>query len=181
MKLSIISTALLFVILHSSPVSAQMTQAETVAACVSALKIGDKNVAKDAADTIKSWRYVFSSKLLEGASECMSKALPEPWTYDYVAGSFRPAAEVAEQKALQAEKLEEQKRKVAEDDANRMALAAQVEIDRALAASRKAANDQRVLNGIIMACRNLLKSSRDAAFLNPVCVESFLRDGLPQG
>jgi hypothetical protein len=35
--------------------------------------------------------------------------------------------------------------------------------------------------GVTTACRNLWTQSQDAAFLNPVCVETFLRDGLPEG
>lgn len=87
---------------------------------------------------------------------------------------FRPSSEVEIANEVC---WAEERRKAAEAEAEKVKSKQMAAI--ANAKARRAANDRRVRIGIMTACRNLLMASPDNAFLNPVCVESFLRDGLP--
>ncbi|RUS64911.1 hypothetical protein EGN72_02650 [Pseudorhodobacter sp. E13] len=175
MKLFAIGSIALTTALFSSPSFAKMTPNETVAACLQALESGNGAAALEAAELIKEWRGG-SDKLIEQAAKCMAEALPEPWTYHRAAKMFRPSSEVAIPNEVWAE--ERRKAEEAERQNNERAAAdAKANAD---AEAWREANERRVRIGTMTACRKLLKTSPDAAFLNPLCVDSFLRDGLPE-
>lgn len=190
MKLLTVCIAISTASMWSTAAIAQSEQATTVAACTSALEAGKLEAAAEVAETLKSWRFLTRAELVAPAAHCISEVSGVLWSYDRTAGRFRPNTEfsidpVQKQKAdderrIKADALlkEEQAKQAALQLAAAAAAKAGAEAAAAVRA-RKAANDSQVLIGVMKACRNLLKSSPDEAFLNPVCVESFLRDGLP--
>jgi hypothetical protein len=180
MKLSALALSLPIIFASVAPLAAQSSQAETAAACLAALESGNQAGAEKAAKEIMGWRFVIASKLLDPASECMAKALPEPWSYDYPTGRFRPESETAALKAQAAAKRAEQQKATAETDERKREMRLAAEAANAAIEAKRAANARKINIGVMTACRNLLISSPDEAFLNATCIESFLRNGLPE-
>lgn len=172
-------------IIWSSMASAQSEQADTVSACTTALAAGDHDAAQTAAEAIKGWRFLTRSELVAPAAICLTQTSGEPWDYDRTAGRFRPTSEfVIDPEEKQKADVE---RRRAADEATKLKQQEAVALAKlnaksiAEAEARKAANDRKVRIGVMTACRNLWKTAPDAAFLNHICVESFLRDGMPKG
>lgn len=186
-----VAPALLFC---STPVSAQ-SQPETVAACLHAITVGDVGAVDRLSETILTWKRKTLEELRVDAALCVSADRGDPWAFDNTAGQFRPLTSFdpdREQK-YKAQLAASAKQK-AEAEQNRIAdaakaKAAEEELALQMAGLRKrqrelaniqANKDGKVLLGVSAACRNLWAQSKDAAFLNPLCVESFMRDGLPE-
>jgi hypothetical protein len=174
----LLATATLF---HPMTASAQSAQAALVATCTNALVAGNTEAASLAAEEMIGWRFLTRAELVEPAASCITQVTGEPWSYDKTAGRFRPDSEFTTDPAAAQQAAYDARVQADAENARR-----QEELNAAAVVAKKIEDERRahiarVRAGVILACRKLWQSDPDAAFTNAVCVESFLRDGMPNG
>lgn len=136
--------------------------------CEAALASGDPTDFEAVVDAIRLRKDVFDIDARKRVEACLSEGFGEPWEYSFPESEW---LSVAEAKARAADR-EAAKAAAAQALADADAAAAQAAADRQV-------NAERVATLVYLSCTDLLARDQVAAMTNPVCVDSFLANGLP--
>ncbi len=151
--------------------------------CLAAIESGDQDRVVEIAETMKSWRTIFATKLIMDARTCLGQATGEAWEYNYQHSMFQNSREAKEQ--LEAAKLKKEKRRLAlierkcilKDDIQRYEgeiFSAQNEVEDQLEAARS-----EVFLEMMNRCELWFKEDKQSAILSPVCNKVFIEVGFP--
>ncbi len=177
--MNLASTVSIILVLTLPTAVAADTFSDTATACLSSLDAGDSEGFEQQSAIILSWRGVFNTDALRRATDCLNRGTGTQWEYHSPTSRFTKSADLAEEKAatsarqmaaaIEAEKAELARQQQIEDTANAL-------MEATVAAEL---NRNAVHQAVHGACVELLKSDDVAALTNAVCVDSFLRNGLP--
>lgn len=129
--------------------------------CESALSSGDPAAMEAVLEAVRPRRDVNEVASRKRVEACLSKGFGEPWEYSFPEREWLSVADA--QARLQAKR---------DAKANEERAKAQSEADRA-------ANASRVAELVYSSCTALFRRDQVAAMTNELCVETFLRVGLP--
>lgn len=129
--------------------------------CEAALRADDQAAFQEVFSKLQTRKDVFVVEVRQRVEACLSAKFGEPWEYSFPDSQWLPVADA-------------QSRLKAREDARQAA--SQAVADEAAA---RTANAERVATLVYLSCTDLLARDRVAAMTNPVCVDSFLANGLP--
>lgn len=165
--------------------------------CLSALKVGDVDLALEKATEIKTWRFLQGGRFISGGADCLSGVYEEEFVYSLIFNEYVSAEVEKKARDEASNRREKQQRKLKEELAKQAAkekeqriireqrlkeLQLELEIAKQHVEDAERERQRRLaeLNRKALgACNKLYSKRPNEALLNQVCYSLFTLSGLP--